>query len=490
LTEERLVATTQQLLIDGDWCDAEGRRTADVRNAFSDEVVTVQAAASVADTEAAVRAATDAFPEWSAAPPGVRREVLAKAADALEARAQEIAGTVSEETCGTFGWGMFNVSLAAAMFRAAAGLAYEQPGELIASDVPGLQSTALREPLGVCVGIAPWNAPVILGARAVVWALALGNTVVFKASEQSPRVHASIVQALVDGGAPNGVINLITNDAQDAAEVVSALVGHPDTAHINFTGSTRVGKIIASQAAPLLKPTLLELGGKAPLVVLDDADLDAAAAAASFGAFMNSGQICMSTERIIADRSIHDALVHKLAERAEALTTGSPFDPATMVGPVVSERASAHLRELLQDARAAGAEIVTGGTNDGPLHAPTIVAGVTPQMRIYGEESFGPVVTVLAANGDQEAVRLANDTDYGLSAAVFGTDEDRAVSVASQIRSGICHINGATVHDEAAAPFGGVKASGWGRFGQGQVAHEFTTTRWITVSRSPRHYPI
>ena len=169
------MAMTQQLFIGGNWCDAAGERTANVRNAFSGEVVTVQAAASVADAEAAVRAAASAFPDWAAAPPAVRREVLAKAADALESRAQEIAGTVSEETCGTFGWGMFNVSLAAAMFRAAAALAYEQPGELIASDVPGLQSTALREPLGVCVGIAPWNAPVILGARAVVWALALGQ---------------------------------------------------------------------------------------------------------------------------------------------------------------------------------------------------------------------------------------------------------------------------------------------------------------------------
>jgi acyl-CoA reductase-like NAD-dependent aldehyde dehydrogenase len=356
--------------------------------------------------------------------------------------------------------------------------------------VPGLHSTAVRRPLGVCVGIAPWNAPVILGTRAVVWALALGNTVVFKASEQSPRVHGAIVRALVEAGIPDGVVNLITNDPQDAAEVVGALVQHPATAHINFTGSTRVGRIIAAQAAPLLKPTLLELGGKAPLVVLDDADLDAAAAAASFGAFMNSGQICMSTERIIAARPIHDALVAKLAQRAGELVTGSPFDHSTMVGPVVNADASEHLVALLEDAREHGAEIATGGTHDGPLHTPTIVTGVTPAMRIYGEESFGPVVTVIAADDDEDAVRLANDTEYGLSAAVFGADEGRAMDVATRIDSGICHVNGATVHDEAAAPFGGIKGSGWGRFGSGQVAQEFTITRWITVSRKPRHYPI
>jgi acyl-CoA reductase-like NAD-dependent aldehyde dehydrogenase len=484
------MATTQQLFIAGRWRDAQSGRFAEVANAFSGEVVTVQAAAGVADVDAAVQAAAAAFAEWSAAAPAVRRDVLVTAADALAARAEEIATAVSEETCGTFGWGMFNVALAASICRAAGALAYERTSELVASEVPGLQSKAVRRPLGVCVGIAPWNAPVILGMRAVVWALALGNTVVFKASEQSPRVHGAIVRALVEAEIPAGVVNLITNDPQDAAEVVGALVAHPGTAHVNFTGSTRVGKIIAAQAAPLLKPTLLELGGKAPLVVLDDADLDAAAAAATFGAFMNSGQICMSTERIIAARPVHDALVAKLAQRAGELVFGSPFDQGTMVGPVVNERAGEHLAALLDDARAHGAEIAAGGTHDGPLYAPTVVTGVTPEMRIYGEESFGPVVTVLAAADDEDAVRLANDTEYGLSAAVFGADEDRAMAVAARIQSGICHVNGATVHDEAAAPFGGVKGSGWGRFGQGEVAHEFTVTRWITVSREPRHYPI
>jgi acyl-CoA reductase-like NAD-dependent aldehyde dehydrogenase len=484
------MATTQQLFIAGQWRDAASARTSEVLNAFTGEAVTVQAAAGIPDVEAAVAAAADAFPEWSQTAPAARRDLLVGAAEALEARANEIAAAVSEETSGTFGWGMFNVALAASIMRSAGALAYERTGELLASDVPGLQSKAVRRPLGVCVGIAPWNAPVILGTRAVVWALALGNTVVFKASEQSPRVHGAIVAALVQAGVPDGVVNLITNDPDDAAEVVGALVRHPATAHINFTGSTRVGRIIAEQAAPLLKPTLLELGGKAPLVVLDDADLDAAAAAASFGAFMNSGQICMSTERIIVAAPVHDALVTALAERAGGLTTGSPFAPETMVGPVVNARASEHLTALLDDARDHGAQIAAGGTHDGPLHAPTIVTGVTPAMRIYRDESFGPVVTVVAAEDDDDAVRLANDTEYGLSAAVFGADEDRAMGVAARIDSGICHVNGATVHDEAAAPFGGMKGSGWGRFGQGQVAHEFTTTRWITISRKPRHYPI
>jgi acyl-CoA reductase-like NAD-dependent aldehyde dehydrogenase len=485
-----MTAHDQRLLIAGEWRAASDDRVHELRNAYTGDVVTRQAAASPTDVEDAVDAASQAFAEWSQAPPAQRRDLLVAAGDELQAGAAEIAQAVSEETSGTLGWGMFNVSLAASMFRAAGALAYAPTGEAVATDIPGLQSTAVRRPLGVCVGIAPWNAPVILGTRAVVWALALGNTVVLKASEQSPRVHGAIVQALVKAGAPAGVVNLITNDPGDAAAVVGALIEHPRTAHINFTGSTRVGTLIAAQAAPLLKRTLLELGGKAPLVVLDDADLDAAAAAASFGAFMNSGQICMSTERIVVDRAVHDAFVDRLAQRAGTLTTGSPFAHETMVGPMVTEAARDHLAALLDDAREHGATIVAGGEHEGTLFAPTVVDGVTAQMRLYAEESFGPVVAVVVAQDADDAVRLANDTTYGLASAVFGADVDRALDVAARIESGICHVNGATVHDEATAPFGGVKASGWGRFGSGQVAAEFTTTRWLTVSHAARHYPI
>jgi acyl-CoA reductase-like NAD-dependent aldehyde dehydrogenase len=484
-----MAAQEQQLLVDGEWRDAHVGGVHDVRNSFTGEVVTRQAAARAVDAQDAVAAGAAAFVSWSRTAPQERRDLLAAAGDALEGRAEEIARTMSEETAGTFGWGMFNVGLAASMFRAAGELALQPTDASVESVVPGLRSTAVHRPLGVCVGIAPWNAPVILAARAVVWPLAFGNTVILKASEQSPRVHAAIAEALVHAGAPAGVIGLITNDPADAAEVVGALIEHPGTAHINFTGSTRVGRMIAAQAAPLLKPTLLELGGKAPLVVLDDADLDAAAAAANFGAFMNSGQICMSTERIVVDRSVHDSFVAQLAERAEGLTAGSPFEAGTMVGPVVSQAASEHLAELLEDARAHGATI-HGGGHEGTLYRPAVVDGVTPEMRIYAEESFGPVVAVLTAEDADDAVRLANDTEYGLSAAVFGEDVGRALEVAGRIQSGICHVNGATVHDEPSAPFGGVKGSGWGRFGSGQVLHEFTTTRWVTVSEEARHYPI
>jgi acyl-CoA reductase-like NAD-dependent aldehyde dehydrogenase len=484
------MTTHQQLYIDGEWRNASTGATHDVINAFTGEAVTTQAAATSGDVDAAIAAAARALRPWSETPGEERRAILIAAGEHLRERAADVASALSEETGGTFGWGMFNVGLAADILAAAGELAVESVEEPVPTAVPGLESLAVRRPIGVCVAIAPWNAPVILGTRAIAWPLAFGNSVVFKASEQSPRVHAAIVAACAEAGVPAGVLNLLTNDPADAPSMVNQLIDDRRTMHINFTGSTRVGRLIASRAAGLFKRTLLELGGKAPLVVLDDADLDAAAAAANFGAFMNSGQICMSTERIVVEADVADAFVAKLVERARGLTVGSPFEATTMVGPVVTTAAADHVTELIEDARAHGATIALGGEGDGALLTPTIVAGVTAEMRIYSEESFGPIVTIIGAQDDDDAVAIANDTEYGLSSAVFGADISRARAVAERIESGICHINGPTVHDEASAPFGGVKASGWGRFGAGQVAEEFTTRRWITVSHEPRHYPI
>lgn len=222
--------------------------------------------------------------------------------------------------------------------------------------------------------------------------------------------------------------------------------------------------------------------------MLADADLDAAAAAASFGAFMNSGQICMSTERVIADDQIAADLGARLARRAGALTTGDPRDAHTMVGPVVNERARTRILELIADARAKGAEVLAGATSEGNVIRPTVLAGVTPAMRIYAEESFGPVVAIVSVDGMEDAVSVANDSDYGLAAAVFSRDVPTALAVARRIESGICHVNAATVHDEPQMPFGGVKDSGFGRFGGTAVVDEFTETRWITVEH-PHPFP-
>ena len=480
----------QPLLIAGEWVPAGAGRTYEKADPFTGEPVTQAAAAGREDARRAVDAAAAAFPVWSGLAPAERRAKLAAAADLLLARAEDIAHTMTAEVGATFGWGMFNCDLASRMLRQAAAQAYDLGGEVIPSDVPGAMSMAVRQPAGVVVGIAPWNAPVILATRAVAAPLAFGNTVVLKASERCPRTHAHVVRALHDAGVPAGAINLITNDPADAADVVDELIAHPAVRRVNYTGSTRVGRIVAQKAAEHLKRTLLELGGKAPMVVLADADLEEAANAASFGAFMNQGQICMSTERIVVDRSVADAFGEKLAQRARALTVGDPRSPETMIGPVVDEAAAQRIIELIEDAKAKGARVLAGGEADGLLIAPTVLAGVTPEMRIYAEESFGPVVGMVAVENPDEAVDVANDTAYGLAAAVFGQDVPAAMDVARRIQSGICHVNSSTVHDEPQMPFGGVKESGWGRFGGRAALDEFTELRWMSVQQTPRHYPI
>ncbi len=480
----------QQLLIGGEWVDARSGREYEQRFPFTGEVVGTAAAAGPEDANAAADAARAAFVSWSRSQPGERRMILLKAADLLSERAERIAGIVTEETGGVFGWGMFNVQLAAGMLREAAAQAYGLVGEVIPSDVPGKLAMGVRQPAGVVVAIAPWNAPVILATRSVATPIAYANTVVLKASEICPRTHAEVVRALVDAGLPPGVINLITNDPAEAGAVVDALIEHPATRRINFTGSTRVGRIIAEKAGRQLKRVLLELGGKAPMVVLGDADLDRAAAAASFGAFFHQGQICMSTERIIADRTVADALAEKLAARASALPVGDPRDAGTAIGPLINEQALERVGALVRDAVSQGAEAVTGGEAEGSCFPPTVLRGVTPKMRIYSEESFGPLVTVVPVDGPDEAVAMANDTEYGLSAAVFSENVPAALELAQRIESGICHVNDTTVQDEPQMPFGGVKASGWGRFGGRAALEEFTELRWITVQEQPREYPI
>jgi benzaldehyde dehydrogenase (NAD) len=330
---------------------------------------------------------------------------------------------------------------------------------------------------------------VILGVRAIATPLACGNTVVLKASETCPRTHYLIGEAMREAGLPAGVLNVITNAPEDAVEVVNALIDHPAVRRINFTGSTRVGRIVAERAARQLKPALLELGGKAPLLVLKDADLDEAVNAAAFGAFFNQGQICMSTERIIVEESVADAFVSKFAAKARKLVAGDPMAGTTPLGAVVSQAAVDCVRGLIEDAVAKGAVVAAGGPSDKLLMDATVIDKVASDMNLYSDESFGPVVAVIRAKDVDDAVRLANDTQYGLSAAVFSTNVAIAVATAQRIQSGICHINGPTVHDEAQMPFGGTKASGYGRFGGKAGIAEFTDLRWITIETRPGQYP-
>jgi benzaldehyde dehydrogenase (NAD) len=459
-------------------------------NPITNETASKAPAMTPAEAAAVAERAAKGFTGWSATGPTARRALLMSAAVALEARKDEFVRAMMAEIGATAGWAMFNLMLAAGMIREAASLTTQIGGEVIPSDKPGCLALALREPVGVILGIAPWNAPIILGVRAIAVPLACGNSVILKASELCPRTHALIVEAFASAGFPEGVVNIVTNAPKDAGAVVCALIDHAAVKRINFTGSTAVGRIIAKRAAERLKPCLLELGGKAPLIVLEDADLDEAVKAAAFGAFMNQGQICMSTERIIVVEAVASEFVKRFAAKAKSMPTGDPREGKTPLGAVVDRKTVLHVNSLIDDATGKGATVVAGGKADTVLMPATVVDGVSAAMNLYREESFGPVVGIIRAKDEMDAIRLANDSEYGLSASVFTRDTARGLRVARQIRSGICHINGPTVHDEPQMPFGGVGASGYGRFGGKAGVDQFTELRWITIETQSGHFPI
>jgi len=447
-------------------------------------------ASSVAEARQAANRAAAAFPLWSATPPTERRAILNRAADILLERSDDFAATISAETGGTRAWSELNCKLGAAILREAAAMTTQVAGEVIPSDRAGSFAMAIRQPCGVVLSMAPWNAPIVLSVRSIAMPLACGNTVVFKASELCPGTHALVGEIFAAAGLPAGALAIIHNQEAQAPEIAEALIAHPAVRRINFTGSTRSGRVIAEMAARHLKKVLLELGGKAPLIVLDDADVDEAVRAAAFGAFFHQGQICMSTERLIVHESVADAFTEKLVAEAARMSLGDPSDPANAIGPMISEQAAIRVKALIDDAVQKGARLVAGGQRQAVWLDATILDQVKPSMRIYYEECFGPVASIIRFREVDEAVSVANDTEYGLSAAVFSRDVTRALGVAQRLETGICHINSATIHDEPQMPFGGVKSSGHGRFGGRSGIDEFTELRWITIQSGRPVYPI
>jgi vanillin dehydrogenase len=453
-------------------------------------LATRAAKATVADANAAVDAAQTALPAWAALGPNARRKLLLKAADSLEARLPDFVAAMTAEMGATAAWATFNVQLGVGILHEAAALTTQITGEVIPSDRPGCLAMSIRRPAGVVLGIVPWNGPVALGVRAIATPLACGNTVVLKASEICPKTHLLIGEALRDAGIPAGVCNVLTNAPDDAPAIVEALIAHKAVRRVNFTGSTKVGRIIARLCAEQLKPVVLELGGKAPLIVLDDADLDEAVAAAAFGSYMNSGQICMSTERIIVDGKVADKFVEKFVAKLMTLTAGDPRNAGAALGSMISISAARNVQHLIGDAVDKGAVLYSAGEPRGTLLSACVLDRITPEMAIYHEESFGPVASIIRVENEDEAVRVANDTEYGLTSAVFTNNTARALRVVERLDASMCHVNGPTVHDEAQMPFGGNKASGYGRFGGKAGVAEFTELRWITIDGQKGQFPI
>jgi acyl-CoA reductase-like NAD-dependent aldehyde dehydrogenase len=408
--------------------------------------------ASIADTDAAIASAQAAYPAWKALPPGKKRDIFLKAAEIFVSRREELSKYMVEETGAAPAWAEFNLNLASEILRDVAGRISSIAGSIPQTAQEGVSALVYKEPYGVILAIAPWNAPYILGIRSIAYPLAAGNTAILKAPEFSPMCSYGLVSALHQAGLPPGVLNLIAHHPADAALVTKHLIQSPLIKKVNFTGSTAVGKIIAELAGRNLKPVLLELGGKAPAIIWEDADLELAAGECAVGAFLHSGQICMSTERII----VHEKVAAEFEEHFKK--AAARFAPEGAEPPVLINSAGvAKNQRLLKDAVEKGATILHGDhtAGGGTKMRPVIVKGTNKGMDLYYQESFGPTVSVITVRSEEEALELANDTEYGLSAAVFTRDLRRGLRMARGIESGAVHINGMTVHDETALPHGG-----------------------------------
>ncbi|MFC4112889.1 aldehyde dehydrogenase family protein [Nonomuraea zeae] len=482
---------TRHLLIGGKAVPARsGRTVADV-NPYTGQAYATVAAAGTEDVALAVDAAQAAFDDWAALSPFARRAIFLKAADLLAERGEQAAALMAGEVGGTRPWALFNVGLAANILRECAAAITAPRGDVLAAQEEGALGLAVREPVGVVAAFSPWNAPLILGVRAVAAALAAGNTVVMKPSEDAPIACGLFVaDVLAEAGLPDGALNVVTNDPADAAQIAEALIADPRVRTINFTGSTEIGRIIGTHAARHLKPALLELGGKNAIIVLDDADVDYAVDAAAFGVFMNAGQICMSGDRVLVHESLAEEFTAKFAAKVAALPSGDPADPATVIGPLVSAGAARRVAALVSDAVARGATVVTGGGEPvGAVHPATVLTGVPGDADLYHGEAFGPVCVIDTFATDEEAVTKANDTDHGLTAGIITENGTHGLRVARRLRTGIVHVNDQSVADEPQAPFGGFKSSGYGRFGGRWGIESFTNTRWITLATQHAHYP-
>lgn len=481
---------SRKMFIDGKWVDAVGGGTFDDMNPYTGGVYATIPAGGREDATRAIEAAQAAFPDWAATPPGAKRQIFLKAADVMERRQDELVRAMMEEVGGTIGISMFQMHFVPGLYRSAAAAAYDVKGEIIPADHPNSFFMAVRQPAGVVACFAPFNVPYILGSRSFTLPIAYGNTAVLKPSEEAPLTGGLLLAEIFEeAGLPPGVLNVVTSTREAAEEVGDEMISHPAVRRISFTGSTDVGRVVAEKAGRHLKRAVLELGGKDPLIILGDADLDYAVDAAVWGAFLHQGEICMSTERIIIEKDIADEFTERLKARAESLPVGDPTNPATAIGPLINDRAVERVQAHVDEAVAAGATLVAGGNHDGLVYSPTVVSGVTPEMRLFSEQTFGPVAPIVVVDNAEEAIAVANNSMYGLSSGILTTDFNQALDMAMRLETGMVHIGDQTVNDEPQAPFGGVKGSGYGRFGGQAALDEFTELRWINVQRVPRTFP-
>ena len=475
------------MYINGQWVTPAG--TFDDINPSDGSVWAKARDGGMSEARSAIDAAQAAFPAWSTLMFQERAEYMLKIADIIKRRQTDYASANQGEAGGWFGKGMFEAGYAVEVFRAAAAMCYQSVGEILPSE-HGKLSTAQRVPMGVISVISPWNMPCILTARGFAFPMAAGNTIVLKPSEDTPFCGGLFfAEVLEEAGVPPGVFNVVTSSRDRVAEMGDELVENPLIKGISFTGSTPVGRSIAAKAGAHLKKCCVELGGKDSLIVLDDADMERATSSASFGGFMHQGQICMSVEKVLVHESIYHDFLAQLKARVAKLKMGDTGDKSNVIGPLINDRQVERVASQIEDAVAKGAKVEIGGGVSGRFVQPTILTNVDRSMKVWQDETFGPVVVVIPFSTDDEAIALNNDTEYGLSSGIITRNEARALAMSKRLETGMCHVNCSSVNDEPHVPFGGSKASGVGRHGGRWSMETFTETRWITLDRGRRPYP-
>ncbi|MBX2884949.1 MAG: aldehyde dehydrogenase family protein [Granulosicoccus sp.] len=472
----------------GQWVGT-ARRFGDTNPASGDVWADV-ADADLQAVKQAIQAAQEAFAGWSRLPYSKRAHYMTAMAQEFANRQSDVVEALKSEAGGWFGKGMFESGYVPEVFHAAAATTYAPVGEVMPSEHHKL-SIASRRPIGVVTVISPWNFPALLSSRGFAFPLAAGNTIVLKPSEETPYTGGLIFAEIAEAvGLPAGVLNVVTCSRDNVQAVGDELVENPLVKGVSFTGSTAVGRQIAAKAGAHLKKACVELGGKDALIICEDADMERALGAANFGSFMHQGQICMSVEKVLVHENLYADFLPAFVERAAALKVGDPsMDDGNVIGPLINDKQVANVAAQLEDAIAKGAKVEVGGQIDGRFVHPTILTRVTPDMLIYQNETFGPIVPVIPFQTDEQAVAIANDTEYGLSSGVITRDEQRGLAIASALETGMCHINCSSVNDEPHIPFGGSKSSGVGRHGGRWSTETFTETRWITIDRGGRPYP-
>lgn len=447
-------------------------------NPLNDEELTKAAAGTVEDINRAVETAKHAFESFKKTLPKERERILCKAAEILERDRQDFIDILVDEIGSPIKKAAFEVEKGLSFFRAAAGMTRQMTGKTIPSDAPGKFSMSIRSPLGVIAAVTPFNVPLIKGVRLSCNPIALGNTVVMLPSEEAPLLSNRLAKLYAEAGLPDGVFNVVSGNGY---EIGDALTTHPDVKMVTFTGSCRVGAHIREVCAKHNKRVTLELGGKSPLVVMADCDMKQAVMGATLGIFMYQGQVCMGSSRVYVQKEIFEPFVENFAKAAGSLGMGELRDPNTVIGPIISERQRNRVRSHIEDARDKGAKVVTGGEWEGNRCQPTILTGVTPDMKVYAEETFGPVVSVYPIDTLNEAIEVSNDSEFGLSAAIYTQNLNDAMRYVMEVDSGMVHVNGSSLHDEPHVPFGGTKNSGSGREGTEEDIEAMTEWKWATI---------